>query len=64
MSSQERLVQFASYASCVYSVCPGRFFADEVGFCIATAILWAFEIECVDKSMTLEDIQWVDSAIR
>ena len=43
--------------------CPGRFFAEETGFCMATALLWAFDLECVDKNMTLDDIKFVDAAI-
>lgn len=43
--------------------CPGRFFADETGFAIATSLLWAFEIECLDKTMTLDKVGYVDAAI-
>jgi len=30
---------------------------------MATALLWAFDLECVDKNMTLDDIKFVDAAI-
>lgn len=62
--SEESRFRLFSDAPGARSVCPGRFFAEETGFCIATALLWAFEIECVDRTTTLEDIKWVDSAIR
>jgi len=44
-------------------VCPGRFFAEETGFVYAAALLWAFEIESIDGTATLDDIEWVDSEI-
>ena len=43
--------------------CPGRFFAEEVGLYMAIALLWAFELESMDKNMTLDDIGYVDAAI-
>jgi hypothetical protein len=43
--------------------CPGRFFAEEVGLAMAAALLWSFNLEPVDKNMTLDDIGYVDAAI-
>lgn len=47
-----------------YRICPGRFLADEIGFAVATMILWAFSIERIEGPTSPEEVKWVDSALR
>ena len=43
-------------------VCPGFFSRGTVSICVATALVWAFEVECVDGLATPGDVERVDLA--
>ena len=45
-------------------ICPGRFLAEDIGYCIVTALLWGFSMKQIDRSASQEEVRWVDSAIR
>ena len=45
-------------------ICPGRFLAVEIGFTVATMILWAFSIERIEGPASPEEVKWVNSSLR